>query len=318
MRAYGVRGTREEGQIVDYAPDVVRVATGIVNTYFVGHGSRWVLVDTGLPGMSALIRKAAEARFGSGAKPTAIVLTHGHFDHSGNVDALAHAWSVPVYAHPLELSYLSGRSQYPPQDPTVGGAMAFLSRVFPRGGHRPVKTKIMPLGEHVPGLPEWRALHTPGHTAGHVSLFRDADRVLLAGDALVTMDTDSWLEQVRRRPALCNPPAALTSDWELARNSVEELATLEPGAIGAGHGLPVAGHEVSRALQTFAVTFAPPAHGRYVNEPAATGPAGLEWIPPPVPDWLARQAAGAALVVLGGLSFAAARTRREPRIHADR
>jgi glyoxylase-like metal-dependent hydrolase (beta-lactamase superfamily II) len=310
MRAYGVRGSSEKGQIVDYAPDVVRVATGIVNTYLVGRAARWVLVDTGVPGASALIRRAAEARFGPGAKPAAIVLTHGHFDHSGNVDALVAEWSVPVYAHPLELSYLAGRSKYPPQDPTVGGAMAFLSRVMPRGGHKPVKTTIMPLGERIPAMPEWRAIHTPGHTAGHISLFRDADRVLLAGDALATMDTDSWVEQVRRTPDLCNPPAALTADWEGARTSVVELASLEPGAIGAGHGLPVAGRDVPRALQQFAATFAPPAHGRYVNAPAATGPAGLEWIPPPVPDWLARQAAGAALVVLGGLSLAAARTRR--------
>lgn len=310
MQAYGLRGTAEDGQQVDYAPDVVRVTVGIVNAYLVGHAPRWVLVDTGMPGFASVVRRAADARFGAGAKPAAIVLTHGHFDHSGNVEALVEAWDVPVYAHALELAYLGGRSQYPPQDPTVGGAMAFLSRAFPRGGQKVVKTAVLPLPEQLPGLPEWRWLHTPGHTAGHISLFRDSDRVLLAGDAFLTVNADSWAQQLRRRPELGNPPTPLTADWEAARDSVHALASLAPYAIGAGHGLPVAGSSVGTALRQFADAFTPPAKGRYVAAPAAMGPAGLEWIPPAVPDLLARQAAGAALLVMGGLGFAAAKSWR--------
>lgn len=309
MQAYGARGTAEEGQLVAAAPDVVRVALGIVNAYLVGDATRWVLVDTGMPGFAPLLRRAAEARFGNGAKPSAIVLTHGHFDHSGNVDALVAAWDVPVYAHALELAYLAGRSQYPPQDPTVGGAMAFLSRAFPRGGQKVVKTAVRPLPERVPALPEWRWLHTPGHTAGHISLFRDSDRVLLAGDAILTVNADSWKPRPRM-PELGNPPAPLTADWEAARDSVNALASLAPYSVGAGHGLPIAGDGVELALRQFAQRFRAPAKGRYVTAPAATGPAGLEWIPPAVPDMLARQAAGAALLVMGGLGFAAARSRR--------
>lgn len=309
MRAYGVRGSTDEGQVVECAPDVARVATGIVNTYLVGHAARWILVDTGFPGFSRRIRRAAAHRFGVGSKPAAIILTHGHFDHSGNVDALARHWDVRVYAHAHELSYLAGRSQYPPQDPTVGGALAFLSRAFPRGGHRPVTTRVLPLGNVLPALPEWRWIHTPGHTAGHVSLFRDADGLLLAGDALATMNVDSWIEQMRRRPELCKPPAPLTSDWEAAEESVKLIAALAPRAIGAGHGLPVAGEGLVDATRRFAATFAPPRHGRYVAAPASTGPAGLEWVPPPVPDPLARHAAGAAIMLLSGIGLAAAGRR---------
>src|SRR3712207_7923262 len=55
-----------------------------VNVYFVGEPGRpWVLVDTGLPGWTRQIIAAAEARFGGGSRPAAIVLTHGHFDHAG-------------------------------------------------------------------------------------------------------------------------------------------------------------------------------------------------------------------------------------------
>ena len=73
-------------------------------------------------------------RFGHDSRPEAIFLTHGHFDHAGNASALSDLWGVPIYAHPMELPYLTGRSDYPPPDPTVGGAIAMMSRVLPHGG----------------------------------------------------------------------------------------------------------------------------------------------------------------------------------------
>ena len=97
----------------------------IVNVYLVGPpqaGDRgWVLVDTGLPTSHKAIVREAERRFGHRARPSAIVLTHGHIDHVGSVRELAELWDVPVYAHRLEAPYLTGRSDYPPGDPTVGG-----------------------------------------------------------------------------------------------------------------------------------------------------------------------------------------------------
>ncbi len=115
-------------------PGVAWTYTSFVNAYFIGEpGGPWALVDTGLPGFGAKIRAAAAARFGRDSRPQAIFLTHGHFDHAGNALALADHWDVPIYAHRLELPYLTGRSDYPPPDPTVGGAIAMLSRVLPHG-----------------------------------------------------------------------------------------------------------------------------------------------------------------------------------------
>ena len=260
MEVHGVRHTADEGRTFTHAPDVTRIATGIVNTYLVGDSGGWVLVDTGIAGFSPLIQRAAETQFGAGTRPAAIVLTHGHFDHAGNADALAALWSAPVYAHPLEMPYLTGRSNYPPPDPTVGGAMAAMSRVFPTSG-RTLDARLIPLeGDRIPEMPGWRWIHTPGHTAGHVSLFRDTDGTLLAGDAIVTMNTDSWVEQVLRSPEPCYPPTPLTPDWIQARRSVETIASLQPRAIASGHGYPSpvppspapsnASHKRSRRLPT--------------------------------------------------------------------
>ena len=173
------------------ARDVECLRTGIVNVFLVGEpgaGDRgWVLVDAGLQGFGHAIVRAAEERFG-GARPAAIVLTHAHFDHVGALRELAERWDVPVYAHRLELPYLTGRSSYPPPDPTVGGgAMARLSPLYPRGpidlGER---VRPLPDDGSVPGMAEWSWLFTPGHAPGHVSFWRESDAVLLAGDAFVT------------------------------------------------------------------------------------------------------------------------------------
>ena len=65
--------------------------------------------------------------------------------------------------------------------------MARLSPLFPRGPYDFTDRIVpLPLDGSVPHLPGWRWIHTPGHTAGHISLFRDSDRTLLAGDALTT------------------------------------------------------------------------------------------------------------------------------------
>ncbi len=122
------------------SPGIVRVPVVFVNAYLVDvtpgePRAGFVLVDSGLGGIGALeIQRAAAARYGSAARPRAIVLTHGHFDHAGSAAALAARWGVPVYVHALELPYVTGRSLYPPADPTVGGALAMLSRTFARGG----------------------------------------------------------------------------------------------------------------------------------------------------------------------------------------
>src|SRR5688572_9417313 len=132
--------------------------------------------------------RAAESLFGPDAAPSAIVLTHGHFDHVGSLRELVRRWQVPIYAHELELPYLTGRSAYPPPDPTVGGgAMARLSPLYPRGpfdfGDR---VRTLPADGAVPGAPGWTWIETPGHSPGHVSLFHVHDRLLVAGDAFVT------------------------------------------------------------------------------------------------------------------------------------
>lgn len=271
---------------LDIAPGVACLPLGIVNAYFLEQpGAAWLLVDTGMAGSAGAIRAAAEARYGRGTRPQAIILTHGHFDHAGNARALADAWNVPIYVHPLETPYLTGQSKYPPFDPTVGGFVPSLSHVFPSGSpNLEGRLQALPADGSLPGLSGWQWHHTPGHSPGHVSLLRPSDGTLIAGDALSTMNMDSFRDTVTKKREMALPPTFATCDWPAARASVEALAALHPTTIAAGHGRPMTGKGVGEQLETFAQNFTPPTRGRYVPASAVTDERGVVSVPPPAPD----------------------------------
>ena len=232
-----------------------------VNVFAVSHpDGSWTLIDSGIPHMAGLIHDWAVKHFGS-TKPNAIVLTHGHFDHAGSAKDLAERWKVPIYAHPLEFPYLTGKKAYePPNKKAGGGLMPLLSPTFPRDpidlGDRlrelPGEGSNLELVE----LPKWTLLHTPGHTPGHVSFFREADRTLLVGDAFCTTKPESFYEAaVAQNPELHGPPSYFTPDWVSAKRSVEKLAGLSPSTVAPGHGQPLSGIQVPEGLRKLAQDF---------------------------------------------------------------
>ncbi|MEF2278176.1 MBL fold metallo-hydrolase [Deinococcus sp. YIM 134068] len=285
-------------------PDVVRVRLPMVNVYLLGHpGEPWVLVDAGMPGMAGLIRAAAE-RHHRGRAPEAIVLTHGHLDHIGALRELLREWRVPVYAHSLELPHLTGERPYPFPDPTVGGVMSTLSPAFLPGpfDFRP-HVHALPEGGELAFLPGWQVLHTPGHTAGHVSLWRDSDRTLIVGDAFVTTRQETVTGALTLRPTIVHgPPAYYTPNWDAARDSVRSLANLDPDLAATGHGHPMFCPEMAIELHRLARNFdeaARPVRGWYLDHPVPMGePGGTTSAPDSRGRLVLYALAGAGLVLL--------------------
>ena len=306
------RGKEDTGMALEIARGVAYLRTFMVNLFFLGErgvGDRgWVLVDCGFMGSTAMIVKAAAQRFGADARPAAIVLTHGHFDHVGALETLAERWDCPVYAHALELPYITGRASYPPMDPSVGGGtQALMSPLFPRGPWNVgARARELPADGTVPFADGWRWIATPGHSPGHVSLFRDADRTLIAGDAVITTKQESTFAVLTQAPVVRRPPAYATTDWQLARTSVDAIAALEPELLATGHGVPMHGQEMRDQLETLAREFATqiPDRGRYVWQPATADETGPLSVPPAVPTPEYKYIAYGALALVAGYALA--------------
>jgi glyoxylase-like metal-dependent hydrolase (beta-lactamase superfamily II) len=249
------------------------------NVYFVRSGPSWVLIDTASAKCGTVIQEAAESLFGADTRPAAILLTHVHPDHTGSTLELARRWGCLAYVHPDELPFAtadssnffstyrnyataSGRWTPPPLDRWV---ILPLVHALPKRARESMLSassfkdvaRAFDPGTGIPGLPDWECIPTPGHTPGHVSFFREVDRVLITGDALVTVNLNSlWgflLWGFRRnQQGLSGPPWYTTWSWRAAKQSVAALARVEPLVLATGHGLPMTGPATAREVRAFA------------------------------------------------------------------
>ncbi|MCF0052849.1 MBL fold metallo-hydrolase [Dyadobacter sp. LJ53] len=258
-----------------------------VNVYIVQNkgDNSWVLIDAGLKTAYPKIKKMVTQLFGENARPKAIVLTHGHFDHVGSLKKLAEEWDVPVYAHHLEMAYLTGKSGYPPPDSSVGGGMmAYMADLYSAA---PIdlsgRVEEFPgITPDIPFMPEWKYIHTPGHSPGHVSFWREKDKVLIAGDAVVTTKQESAMAVLLQTKIVSGPPKYFTCNWLKAEDSVDQLASLLPNVLASGHGKPMYGKNMQQQLLELAYYFedkAVPETGRYVMSPAITDSEGIVSVP---------------------------------------
>ncbi|EDL64259.1 MBL fold metallo-hydrolase [Bacillus sp. SG-1] len=248
------------GTGIEVLPDLYCFNVQIVNIAFIGNpreSNEFVLVDAGMPDSESMIMEAAKERFGENAVCKAIILTHGHFDHVGALKGLLKKWDVPVYAHSLEKPFLSGESSYPPPNTDAdSGLVAKMSSMFPRHSiNISSHLNILPEDGAIPVLPGWRAIHTPGHTPGHISLFRDSDKALISGDAFINVEQEKLYEVMTQKQEIHGPPQYFTVDWQAAWDSVKTLAGLKPQVAVVGHGLPLADDELTTNLDKLARDF---------------------------------------------------------------
>lgn len=259
-------------QPVEIAPGVHWYSAGVVagNIYFVQSASSWVLIDTATTGQGGRIRHAAEALFGAGARPAAILLTHVHPDHSGSALELARAWDCPVYLHPDEMDLAISRTlvtvaRY--ANPLDRWMILPLLRLFPRRRIEAMLEKeslrgvvwTFEPGTAPPGLPDWTSISTPGHSPGHTVFFRQADHVLISGDALLTVDLGSprgvlsWVLHPNK-PQVCQPPWYTNWDRNKMIASASAVVGLQSRVLAPGHGHPLSGEAAASALRAYVRT----------------------------------------------------------------
>jgi glyoxylase-like metal-dependent hydrolase (beta-lactamase superfamily II) len=190
-------------------------------------------------------------------------------------------WDCPVYVHPDELPLvdiqdLSTVEKY--ANPLDRWIIVPLLRTMPRQrvkamlSSASIKDVVQAFDPSAPvsNLPDWECIPTPGHTPGHVAFFRTSDRFLITGDAIVTVNLNSFwgfllwgLRQSKQK--VSGPPWYSTWNWQAAKESVAALARLEPRVLASGHGVPMSGDEIARELRAFADYFSAPATEKHTK-----------------------------------------------------
>jgi glyoxylase-like metal-dependent hydrolase (beta-lactamase superfamily II) len=163
-----------------------------------------------------------------------VVLTHCHPDHQGAARAVCERFGVPLACHEADVPAAEGRVPMLPNNWLVRLGVKLLA-----GPSCPVG-RILREGDEVAGF---RVVHAPGHTPGHIILFRDSDRLALAGDLMANTDF------VTGRTGLREPPTFFSADPALNRRSIRTLAELAPAVVCFGHGPPLRNR---RVLERFA------------------------------------------------------------------
>lgn len=239
------------------ASDILVMKFTVVTACLVGTSKNWMLVDTGLENSTDFILETVEERFGKNSRPSSIVLTHGHFDHVGSVIRLSELWNVPVYIHEKELPYITGKKDYPLGDPTTdSGMVAKMSPTFP---HTSInigsRAKALSSDGSIKGFSDWQWVPTPGHSEGHISLFRKNDGVLIAGDAITTTKQESLLSVILQSEKIGGPPKYLTENFKIAEISAKRLKDLKPKIMIPSHGKVLKDEELTSHLKYLVENF---------------------------------------------------------------
>jgi glyoxylase-like metal-dependent hydrolase (beta-lactamase superfamily II) len=182
------------------------------------------LVDTGLPGqLDAIASALGEA--GVGVRDLKrIVLTHQDVDHVGSLPDLVEASGARVLAHDVEAPYITGAERPRFDRPEVLEAFPAMATLLERLKQVEVDEALAD-GARLDIAGGVRAVATPGHTVGHMCLYLERSRTVIAGDALTAEDG-----------RLSGPSPNASADMPTALRSVARLAELDVDAVVCYHG----------------------------------------------------------------------------------
>ena len=215
--------------IEDIFPHIYAVPLGYVNAFMLEEEDGLTLIDAGLRGNERRIWKAVTKIERQPGDLRHVLVTHHHADHVGSLAAIKEASSAEAYVHPLDAPIVAGEKPRPPAN-----RGSITGRMFGRLIER------LPMYKPAPATAEHeindgdelaigggvRVIHTPGHTAGHVSFFVEAHGgVVFAGDAAGNMFG-----------RIGKPLLMYTEDMDEAKASMRKLAELEFDTACFGHG----------------------------------------------------------------------------------
>jgi glyoxylase-like metal-dependent hydrolase (beta-lactamase superfamily II) len=227
--------------VTKVAPGVWAAGTRFVHWYLLDGGEEGLtLIDCGLPGYHRQLDPALRAIGRRRGQVRAVVLTHGHIDHSGTANRLA-AGGAAVYMHPDDRPLAEHPSCNRTDRPLRSylwwpATAAFVGHCLLNGALRPPPmppTYALHDAQvvDVPGQPA--VTHTPGHTDGSCVLEFRNHGVVFVGDLLCTVDPFSGRHA---EPQLQSRASNRSS--EQAMQSLPRLSGIDAQLVLPGHGSP--------------------------------------------------------------------------------
>lgn len=224
---------------MELAPGLRRIGNDIVAVHLIVTDEGLTLIDAGLSGQYADLRRELAAIGRPLADIRGIVLTHGDTDHTGFAERLRSELGIPVYVGAADAARAMGEK---PPSPTskdrrrIGPMLGFFAYALRKGGIRmPAIAEVVPVADGevlaLPGAPE--IIGMPGHSPGSIAIHVPAVRAVFVGDELTTRNVLSGVEGPQ--------PAPFTDDQAGSSASLDKLAALDVDWVIPGHGAPWAG-----------------------------------------------------------------------------
>lgn len=201
------------------APEVFQIPLmprNSINCYII----EGVLIDSGIRSSYTTVKKALRK-----IPVDQHILTHAHADHQGCSDQICAEFGIPLLCHPDEI-FRTETGMVTTDYPNSQHWVAKLQQKYWAGqGHKVDRTVV-----ENDKIGNFQVIETPGHSAGHISLFREWDGVLIIGDVATNMNLLTTATGLRL------PPSIFTSDQQRNIRSLQKLAKLNPSVICFGHG----------------------------------------------------------------------------------
>ncbi|MBW4041185.1 MAG: MBL fold metallo-hydrolase [Acidobacteria bacterium] len=217
------------------SPGLHRIGNDIVAAHLIATDEGITLIDAGLPGHYADLRRELAVMGRPATDIRGIVLTHGDSDHIGFAERLRRELGVPVHIGAADADRAKGAK--PPATPRgpmrirpMAGFLAYAAR---KGAVRiPPLNEVRPVADgdvlDLPGAP--RIIGMPGHSPGSIAVHVPSVRAVFVGDELTTRHVLTGVTGPQ--------PAPFTDDQARSSASLESLRGLDVEWVLPGHGAP--------------------------------------------------------------------------------